>query len=156
MECRYCNKEYKNVKQHEKYCKMNPNHKLMWNSGLTNETDERVARCSKNSGIAQQIAYQRNNPLLEYNVKCFNCGKEFKIKERQNKFDINKKYFCSLECSHSYVGKLSTGNIKQAKCIECGKEIIISSRASIKTCMCDECKLKHINKSHNLNKIDNE
>ena len=156
MKCGYCNKEYKNVKQHEKYCKMNPNHKLMWNSGLTNETDERVAKCSKNSGIAVQIAYQRKNPLLEYNVKCFNCGKEFKIKERQNKFDINKKYFCSLECSHSYVGKLSTGNTKQAKCIECGKEITISSRASIKTCMCDECKPKHINKVHNSNKIDDE
>ena len=42
---------------------MNPNHKLMWNSGLTNETDERVARCSKNSGIAQQIAYQRKKSI---------------------------------------------------------------------------------------------
>ena len=89
MECRYCNKEYKNVKQHEKYCKMNPNHKLMWNSGLTNETDERVAKCSKNSGIAVQIAYQRKNPLLEYNVKCFNCGKEFKIKFKRKYYYLN-------------------------------------------------------------------
>lgn len=79
MICKYCNNEYKNVKQHEKYCKKNPNHKLMWNTGLTNETDERVAKCSKNSGIAQQISYQRKNPLIDYKVKCFNCGKEISI-----------------------------------------------------------------------------
>lgn len=58
MECSYCNKECKNNNakaQHERFCKLNPNHIVMnwhatgvkvshqaWNKGLTKETDERV------------------------------------------------------------------------------------------------------------------
>lgn len=158
MKCQYCDNEYKNVRQHEKYCKLNPTHRLMWNTGLTNETDKHVAENSKNSGIAIQISYQRKNPLLEYKVNCYNCGKEFKIKERQDKFNINKKYFCCKDCSHSYVGKLTTGNTKEAKCITCGKTITIPSRASSKICKCIECKKNYIKEKklkHRLERLQN-
>ena len=60
--CQYCNKQFKSLnslKQHEIYCKENPNHKespfvkynknreSVWNKGLTKETDQRVAKAAK-------------------------------------------------------------------------------------------------------------
>ncbi len=50
--CRYCNKECKNensLRNHERLCKLNPNHqenpatgKPAWNSGLTSKSDSRI------------------------------------------------------------------------------------------------------------------
>lgn len=45
-------------------------------------------------------------------------------------------------------------NIKEAKCIDCGKTIYIGKRASSKTCRCNECHKKYqINNNHTRVKI---
>lgn len=64
---------------------------------------------------------------------CEKCGKE-------HDGTYGSGRFCSKECARSY----STINedkakTKIAKCIDCGKEITINKRASIKNCRCSEC-----------------
>ena len=71
---------------------------------------------------------------------CENCGKE-------HDGTYGSGRFCSKECARSYSSKNTTGLLKEAKCIDCGKIIYIGKRASIKTCKCEEC-----NKIHNQKK----
>lgn len=68
---------------------------------------------------------------------CENCGKE-------HDGSYGSGRFCSKECAHSFSSKNTTGQLKEAKCIDCGKPIYIGKRASLKTCRCEEC-----NKLHN-------
>lgn len=67
MECLYCHKECKNNNakaQHERFCKLNPNHVVMtwhktgsgyshtaWNKGKTKETDERVRKYAESHSL---------------------------------------------------------------------------------------------------------
>lgn len=71
---------------------------------------------------------------------CENCGKE-------HDGTYGSGRFCSKECARSYSSKNTTGLLKEAKCIDCGKIIYIGKRSSLKTCRCEEC-----NKIHNLKK----
>lgn len=65
---------------------------------------------------------------------CKKCGK-----------DHNGSYgsgqFCSKECARSYatLNEKNKHQLKEAKCINCGKIIYIDKRASLKTCKCKEC-----------------
>ena len=67
---------------------------------------------------------------------CENCGKT-----HDGSFGSGR--FCCKECARSFSTKYITGQLKEAKCIDCGKIIYIGKRASIKTCRCDDCNKKH-------------
>lgn len=65
---------------------------------------------------------------------CENCGKE-------HDGSYGSGRFCSKECARSYSTKnIIKGQMKESKCIHCGKTIYIGKRASEKNCICDECK----------------
>ena len=66
---------------------------------------------------------------------CENCGKEYNGTYGSGRF-------CSKKCARSFSTKNSQGQLKEAKCIDCGKLIYIGKRASLKTCRCEECKSK--------------
>jgi len=71
---------------------------------------------------------------------CENCGKE-------HSGSYGRGRFCCKECAKSYSLKNDNKNeLKEAKCIECGKTIYINKRASNKSCKCDDC-LKKENKN---------
>ena len=68
---------------------------------------------------------------------CENCGKEHDGSYASGRF-------CSKECAHSYVTKLDNKKeLKESKCIDCGKIIYINKRSSNK-CRCDSCQKNHI------------
>ena len=66
---------------------------------------------------------------------CENCGKE-------HNGSYGSGRFCSKECARSYSSKQNKNELKEAKCINCGKPIFINKKASILTCKCNECKNK--------------
>ena len=66
-------------------------------------------------------------------VKCENC----KIEHNNN---YGKGRFCSSKCAKSYSAKFNKNKTKDAKCIKCNNEIIISINASANNCICDKCK----------------
>ncbi len=75
---------------HVRWCKKNPKYKDILEStkknvsiGLKKHFDEKFGEYKK------------------FDVVCNKCGKHFEIQEYENKFDPNKKYFCSDRCSHS-------------------------------------------------------
>lgn len=67
---------------------------------------------------------------------CENCGKEH-----------NGQYsnrFCSFKCSKSFSTKNDNKKeLKEAKCIICGKTIYINKRASTTECKCEKCNNKY-------------
>ena len=64
---------------------------------------------------------------------CENCGKE-------HDGSYGSGRFCSSKCAHIFVTKNDDKKeLKEAKCIQCGKLIYINKRASIKTCKCKNC-----------------
>lgn len=67
---------------------------------------------------------------------CENCGKE-------HDGNYGSGRFCCKECARSFSSKNSKGELKEAKCIDCGKIIYIGKRASEKTCRCKECNKIH-------------
>ena len=72
---------------------------------------------------------------------CENCGKE-------HDGNYGSGRFCSKECARAFSSKNTTGQLKEAKCIDCGKLIYIGKRASNKKCKCEECNKNHINNLH--------
>jgi len=67
---------------------------------------------------------------------CENCGKE-------HNGSYGSGRFCCKECARSFSTKQTQGQLKEAKCIDCGKTIYIGKRASLKTCRCNECNNIH-------------
>lgn len=67
---------------------------------------------------------------------CENCGKE-------HNGEYGSGRFCSKECARAFSTKNIKGQLKEAKCIECGKTIYIGKRASDKKCRCEECNKEH-------------
>lgn len=67
---------------------------------------------------------------------CENCGKE-------HDGSYGSGRFCSKECARSFSTKNSQGQLKEAKCIDCGKIIYIGKRSSINKCRCEECNKLH-------------
>ena len=63
---------------------------------------------------------------------CENCGKE-------HDGSYGSGRFCSKECARSYSSKQNKNELKEAKCINCGKSILINKKASVLTCRCNEC-----------------
>lgn len=67
---------------------------------------------------------------------CENCGKD-----HDGYYGSGR--FCSKECARSYSSKhIKNTELKEAKCISCGKTIYINKRASLLSCKCDDCKAK--------------
>jgi len=74
-------------------------------------------------------------------MKCENCGKE-------HNGSYGSGRFCSKECARAFSTKNSQGQLKEAKCIDCGKIIYIGKRASNNKCRCEECNKKHFDILH--------
>jgi hypothetical protein len=73
---------------------------------------------------------------------CENCGKE-------HDGSYGSGRFCCKECARAFSTKNDNSKqLKEVKCIECGKNIYVNKRASIKSYLCDECKQKHILNNH--------
>ena len=68
-------------------------------------------------------------------MKCINCGKE-----HDGKYGSGK--FCSQKCARSFATKFEVNKhqLKETKCVSCGKIIYVDKRSSINICKCDECK----------------
>lgn len=68
---------------------------------------------------------------------CKKCGKE-------HDGSYGSGQFCSKECARSYatLNEKNKHQLKEAKCINCGKIIYIDKRASLKNCKCNECNKK--------------
>jgi len=72
---------------------------------------------------------------------CENCGKE------HNGIYASGR-FCSSFCAHAYVTKFDNSKEQKiAKCINCGKEILVNKRTDIKKCRCQECKKNYASPS---------
>lgn len=72
---------------------------------------------------------------------CENCGKE-------HDGTYGSGRFCCKECAKSFSTKNTSGQLKEAKCIDCGKIIYIGKRASLKTCRCKHCNDIHLQILH--------
>lgn len=69
-------------------------------------------------------------------MKCKNCGINKAIK--YSKYSSGE--FCSKKCACQFGTKYDTKKTKSAKCMYCGKSILINKRASIKKSCCDLCR----------------
>ena len=68
---------------------------------------------------------------------CENCGKE-------HDGSYGSGRFCCKECARSFATKNKNNKeLKEAKCIDCGKIIYIKKNVSKKTCRCSDCFKKH-------------
>ena len=77
---------------------------------------------------------------------CENCGKEHNG-EYSNRF-------CSLKCARSFATKNDNKNeLKEARCICCGKIIYINKRFNSLKCKCKDCKDKYIHTCKTCGKI---
>ena len=77
---------------------------------------------------------------------CENCNKYYTL---SNATHWSSKRFCSSFCAHAYSSHFAKRNEKkEAKCVQCGKSILISKKASAKYAICEECKQ---NKNDNNN-----
>jgi len=87
--CLYCGKSVKNkfcnVSCQNRYQKRKPTHE----------------QCVKASNT-------RFGKYKEYKVKCFNCNKEFIVKEREKLFPQKEKYYCSRSCANTRQHSLET------------------------------------------------
>ena len=56
-----------------------------------------------------------NGKIKFFNVKCFKCGKEFEVKEREKLHPQKEKYYCSISCANSHIrtdeSKLKISNV---------------------------------------------
>lgn len=67
---------------------------------------------------------------------CENCGKE-------HDGSYGSGRFCSKECAKSFSTKNESHALKEAKCIDCGKYVMIGKRASFNKCRCEDCRKNH-------------
>jgi very-short-patch-repair endonuclease len=89
--CKYCNKEIEGI--HSIYA----NH-VRWCDKNTTNGDKGGNKISE----AKKKYYEKNRLVVEHDVSCNTCGKEFKINEVSSKFRKRKnRFFCSDSCSKS-------------------------------------------------------
>lgn len=96
--------------------------------------------CSISCQNRDQNTQKANNLFGEFkyfDVVCHKCGKIFKVREREKKFPIKEKYYCSRSCANARVHSEETKNktrnsllgrghkdvIKNCEC--CGKEFVV-------------------------------
>lgn len=113
--CQFCGKECKNgnsLVNHERYCKNNPNRKLMpstsgtkrskpaWNKGLTKETDERIRLSAIKSGERVQEYYATHKGSF----KGKHHSEETKEKLRQIALEHEQEKHFRRRCDIEYNG----------------------------------------------------
>ena len=93
--CPYCKEHLimnkRSFANHVRWCKKNPKYEQLLIS-----TKEKISEKIKQSNI------NKNGEIKEFTVKCYNCGKEFIVKEREFKFPQKEHYYCSSECNHAH------------------------------------------------------
>lgn len=93
--CPYCNKHLLMNKRafanHVRWCKKNPKYEQTLKS-----TREKIVKKLKQNSI------NKNGEYKEFTVICRSCGKEFKVKEQENKFPAKQYYYCSSACNHAH------------------------------------------------------
>jgi len=121
------------------------NIKKMFNKGMSYfeisriiERAEKSVRIKLNKmGYFQRLKTKEEKKKEVYEeIVCLNCNKKFIAYRR------NKQKFCSKSCSASYNNikiKRDVDETKAAKCIYCGKDIIIKKYASFKYASCLDC-----------------
>lgn len=132
-ECQYCHEIFHMTRggfsNHLRYCKLNPNSDLN----------------KKQLSLKQKEYLEKHKQIKnEYILYCKECGKEYKLFLTEKQYN-NGKYskFCSIFCARKHASNCASDNLKEAKCVDCGKLIYIENRASDKTCRCNDCKLIH-------------
>ena len=131
--CKYCGRIAKSKLSnscHERLCDMNKNHvdKTFLSLNAIN-TNIKLNENRKN----KYKDYLNLNIDLNKEYICENCGKIHNGTYASGRF-------CSKQCARSFSTKNNKDKTKNAKCIVCGKDIIIKLNSSIKTCKCNECK----------------
>lgn len=112
--CPHCHEEFKQIdgrvfSNHVRWCKLNPDKDRL--SGKIFK--EKLAK--KNN----ELTDRRNGRIKRFKVKCFTCGNDFYVEEREKLFPQKERYFCSLECGHKYAAsctdpkKISEGVIRR-------------------------------------------
>lgn len=136
-ECPYCHKHFLmkrgGFSNHMRYCKDNPN---------SNYEKQKIS-------IKQKQFLEKQKQLdketeKEYTFICKECKKEYKLILSDKQYKKHKySNFCSVSCARKYASHYVKHDLKEVKCIDCGKVIYIKNRASDKTCRCKECQLIH-------------
>jgi len=92
--CPYCKSVLEMNKRsfanHVRWCKENPNHKKIKESASLKSSNRALNHYTKVYG-----------EYKDFDVTCCVCNKHFIIKDREFKFDKNKKYFCSRSCANT-------------------------------------------------------
>lgn len=93
--CPYCNEHLimnkRSFANHVRWCKKNPKYEQILKS-----TKEKVTKKLIQNNI------DKNGEYKEFTVICRTCGKEFKVKEQENKFPSKQYYYCSSACNHAH------------------------------------------------------
>ena len=138
-ECPYCHNHFimkrGGFSNHMRYCKDNPNSN---NNRLQNSIKQKEY-------LTKQKELEKETEK-EYIFICKECGQQYTLILTDKQYN-NHKYsnFCSLSCARKYASHQVNKNndLKEVKCIDCGKTLYIKKRASDKKCRCKDCKFIH-------------
>lgn len=110
----YCKNKNKNEQIECPICNKLYSFKGLW-THIDRSHNESKQYCQGNNGCYHKKEYLKaiSNGLnkhyddklgdfKEFEVECNKCHKKFKVIERENKFPIKDKYFCSDFCGHSH------------------------------------------------------
>lgn len=136
-ECPYCHKHFLmkrgGFSNHMRFCKDNPN---------SNYEKQKIS--IKQKQFLEKQKQLDKDTKKEYIFICKECKKEYKLILSYKQYKKHKySNFCSVSCAHKYSSHYVKKQLKEAKCIDCGKIIYIKNRASDKTCRCKDCKKQH-------------
>lgn len=136
-DCKHCKQQFAFTKlsdkaNHSRWCVKNPNHKTYVIGNSKRGTD---------------LAKRRYGEVVEHEVSCTACFKDFKVSVRQNLFDVSTKYYCSRSCANS-VG----GQAKQAKYLFDGKSSYRSICFRYHKKECVVCNFKDVVDVHHRDK----
>jgi len=90
-QCKHCNKIFENIEgrtfsNHVRWCLKNP----------------KIARGTKSHRIGSQKGnITKYGEVKEFEVICNKCEKKFIVKEREKKFPLKERYFCTRSCANS-------------------------------------------------------
>jgi len=93
-QCKHCNEIFENIEgrkfsNHVRWCLKNP----------------KVARGTNSHSVGSRKANATRfgGEFKDFEVVCHKCNKKFIVKEREKKFPMKEKYFCSRSCANSKI-----------------------------------------------------
>ena len=94
--CPHCHQDFQNINakvfsNHVRWCKQNPDRDRLSGSSFHQKIGD----------INRHKIDLRCGKVKEFTVTCAKCGKQFTVRERENKFPSKEKYYCSRECANS-------------------------------------------------------